>query len=129
MIPWVIADDQVLQAVTSRCQENLRLYDVFARYGGEEFIILLPNTHAEQASQVGERLRQRIAEDLLVAQTGLIVTISMGIASLEGQDQTVTVDTLVDQADRALYAAKQRGRNQVCHAREFRLPAERWSCS
>ena len=117
-----IAGDQVLQAVTVRCQENLRLYDVFARYGGEEFIILLPDTHPDQARQVGERLRERIADDLVVTQTGLVVTISMGIASMDELGQPVTVDYLVEKADQALYAAKRHSGNQVCHADDYNLP-------
>lgn len=107
------AGDWVLTALTRRCKENLRPYDTLARYGGEEFIVLLPDTGLDQAYQIGERLRSSISDEKFQTQAGAAaVTISLGIAALE-TSQVDSLDHLIDCADKALYAAKQRGRNQV----------------
>ncbi len=104
--------DQVLQKVAERCRKELREVDVIGRYGGDEFVALLPETGLSAAGQVAERLRKNIAERTLDTKAGRItVTVSLGIALLD--DGHLTPESLLDQADQALYAAKQNGRNQV----------------
>ena len=109
-----LAGDQVLQDLTARCLGILRPYDKFARYGGEEFIILLPETGCEDAEQIGERLRERIAnEPFLTGDGQAVVTISLGVSSHQAAGSE-SLNSLVNCADQALYQAKQAGRNRVC---------------
>ena len=106
------AGDEVLLKLSSRSAEILRENDVFARYGGEEFVILLPETDLEQAYQMAERMRKDCAEtplDLKLASVNL--TISFGVANLGGEK--LLLDELLLRADKALYEAKDAGRNQV----------------
>lgn len=103
-----LAGDAALRTVGDILKENLRGADVAARYGGEEFAILLPQTAAEEAGQIAERIRKQIEKAEF---SGRQVTISVGIASLSKE-----VDSprdLISAADVALYAAKNRGRNNV----------------
>jgi diguanylate cyclase (GGDEF)-like protein len=105
--------DQVLSALTNRCKDCLRAADVLARYGGEEFAILLPETASTQANQVAERIRKRVNSPDFETSAGPVrVTISLGIAQLTDRPEE-TLDSLIDQADQALYLAKNSGRNQV----------------
>lgn len=110
--------DQVLVEVGRRCAQVLRATDLLARWGGEEFMVLLPNTGYEQVHQLAERMRETVAysAQLYAAQGAVKVTISIGVAGTVPQQPT-TLDTLVQQADRALYDAKRAGRNQVWPAR------------
>ncbi len=94
-------------------QEALRDTDILARLGGEEFAVLLENTDEDAASEVAERLRQKINDMPLSLERGQItLSISAGVACLcpEGGDD---LDTLLVLADTALYAAKSGGRNRV----------------
>jgi diguanylate cyclase (GGDEF)-like protein/PAS domain S-box-containing protein len=104
--------DQVLHSVAQHCLSHIRAIDIVGRYGGEEFAILLPDTDRDGALQVAERLRETIAGSAVPTTQGdLHVTVSVGIASTRAQ--TRDLPSLLDQADRALYAAKQSGRNRV----------------
>jgi diguanylate cyclase (GGDEF)-like protein len=106
------AGDEILRMVAQRCRENLRVVDILGRYGGEEFAIILPETDLQTALHIAERLRQRIAEKLVV--TGhltIAITISLGVSA--ANSATLNVATLLNQADAALYRAKQAGRNCV----------------
>jgi diguanylate cyclase (GGDEF)-like protein len=95
-----------------------RVGDIAARYGGEEMAILLPHTSLNAAAMIGERIRQGIlALDLPHAASPLtIVTISVGVAVLRPSLQSEDPEQLVEEADRALYIAKAKGRN--CVARQ-----------
>jgi diguanylate cyclase (GGDEF)-like protein/PAS domain S-box-containing protein len=107
-----LTGDQILISFVQRVQAELRTSDVFARYGGEEFIILLPETDNRQAIQVAERLRVVTAEKPFTNnQTSPYITISLGVATLD--DSCDNLDTLIDRSDKALYEAKQIGRNRV----------------
>ena len=102
------AGDSALKTVAEILKETLRGADVAARYGGEEFAILLPQTSAEEAAQIGERIRKKIERTEFSERR---VTASIGIASASSD-----VDTprdLISAADVALYAAKDQGRNNV----------------
>jgi diguanylate cyclase (GGDEF)-like protein len=107
------AGDAVLSMLGERCRNTLRTIDIAGRIGGEEFAFLLPQTLPEKAAEVAERLRRSIADLPVELDDGrlLSVTVSIGVAGL---DETVTtVDTLISLADKALYAAKDGGRNRV----------------
>lgn len=107
--------DQVLRIVAQRCRSSIRDTDILGRYGGEEFALLLPDTDAEVAWGVAERLRHDISATPIITEHGLItVTISVGVATAAGDD--LEVGNLLDQADTALYIAKRTGRNRVVQA-------------
>jgi diguanylate cyclase (GGDEF)-like protein/PAS domain S-box-containing protein len=110
--------DSVLTAFGTLCQETLRPFDTVGRVGGEEFAILLPRANRDQAMGVGERVRQAIERARLAQEHGLPLhfTVSIGVAAVS--DSTTNIDTLLSQADTALYDAKHAGRNQVCAYRE-----------
>ena len=106
--------DTVLQEFAVRLKRYTRSIDLAARLGGEEFVIAMPDTNMERAYQVAERLRARIeAEPFRISHAGeaIRVTASIGLACLEHADETVA--TLLKRADRALYQAKNSGRNRV----------------
>jgi diguanylate cyclase (GGDEF)-like protein len=100
--------DKALKIVGHVLKETLRGADVAARYGGEEFSILLPQTTSEEAQAIAERIRRNIEETDFGSRK---VTVSMGIASCSLELNSS--DEVVSAADKALYAAKRRGRNNV----------------
>lgn len=106
--------DQVLVHLAAALQEDLRQSDLPARLGGEEFGILLPETARQEAVKIAERVRQRVVEcPLRVQGIRLPVTVSIGVAAVHGH---VDPEVLLERADRALYRAKEQGRNRVvCH--------------
>lgn len=104
--------DTVLRTVATIIKEHLRESDIPARYGGEEFAILLPYTHIDEAQIVGERLRKAVEETSIpIDKKNINVTISMGLAEFE---PNLTGEELFKNADKALYEAKESGRNRVC---------------
>jgi two-component system cell cycle response regulator len=107
------AGDSVLREFAGRFRRNTRSIDLTCRIGGEEFVIVMPDTPLERACQVGERLRSCIAAEPFQAsfQVQLEVTASLGIATLEGAQDTL--EGLLKRADQALYVAKRGGRNRV----------------
>ena len=105
--------DVALQAISQTIDQNVRKIDVLGRYGGEEFVILLPNTDACTASHIAERIRKAVAKQCFVIEPyQLELTISVGVATMQGKQLDITV--LLMQADKALYEAKQSGRNRTC---------------
>ena len=108
--------DEVLKNVGQVLRENCRVYDVPGRYGGEEFCIVLPETRVGNTKQVAERIRSRLAStELPVGDKSIIVTASIGVAGVDSvaEEGVVSAAALLDRADRALYAAKNHGRNRV----------------
>ena len=105
--------DQTLEMLARVCRDNLRRVDILARYGGEEFVVLLPETGRDEALVVAERLR-RVAAEMRVPIPGgeVRLTISLGLA-LCCQVEPVELDQLIELADRAMYQAKNSGRNRV----------------
>lgn len=103
--------DGVLQEVARRLLQQVRNVDRVARFGGEEFALILVQTDAAAALEVARRVGASIASQPVTASDGAIlsVTVSLGVAALPGD--AATQQELVAAADRALYAAKQRGRN------------------
>lgn len=105
--------DVVLQHVAEIIRGSLRQGDVAGRIGGEEFAALLPATSVEDGRALAERLREKLAVSPAQTDAGSIsVTISIGLASVEGSD----AKRVLADADEALYAAKAGGRNRVCVA-------------
>jgi diguanylate cyclase (GGDEF)-like protein len=106
--------DQLLVTASEIIRESLRASDVAARYGGDEFVLLLPHTSLEQALSVAGRIRAELNErtraDAEMANLG--VTMSIGVASL-ATDAPASADALVSMADRALYAAKEAGKDRI----------------
>jgi diguanylate cyclase (GGDEF)-like protein len=103
---------QVVSAIRSQTREG----DIAARYGGEEFAVVLPMTGVEGALEVSERLRRAVAEQRFgVPDDPLRLTISLGVVSYPAV-QVSAPDELITEADNALYAAKDDGRNCVRHA-------------
>lgn len=105
--------DEILVLAAEIICSSLRSSDIAARYGGDEFVLLLPHTSIDRGQSVSRRIRDELAEhsakhDKLPSP----VHLSMGIASLNTHNPT-TVDELVAMADRALYMAKERGRNRI----------------
>lgn len=112
-----LVGDAILKEVSSTIKENTRQIDMFCRYGGEEFSIILSETDTEEAKFAAERIRQAIAgKSIRAYDEELKITISIGISTfpMDGQD----VQAVIDNADSALYQAKNTGRNKVCLYRE-----------
>jgi diguanylate cyclase (GGDEF)-like protein len=107
------AGDAVLKALASTFRHEIRDIDLVARIGGEEFMFLLPDTDAELAQRVGERIRRALTVLTITAPADerLHVTASVGIACYPLHANNA--ESLIANADRALYAAKQMGRNRV----------------
>ena len=110
------AGDKVLKRFSEVCLGSLRAIDIAGRLGGEEFAILFPETGLDQVQLVVERLRERLANERVPLDDGVVLqfTVSIGVALLEASDEGL--DSLMARADRALYAAKHGGRNRVCVA-------------
>jgi diguanylate cyclase (GGDEF)-like protein len=110
------AGDQVLRAIGQLLRDSCRVYDVPGRYGGEEFCIVLPETKPGNTGVVAERIRSRLeATSLPCGDTSIVVTASIGIAGMDTSEanELLSPAALIDRADRALYSAKNRGRNRV----------------
>ena len=106
--------DKVIAEVASRIRKNVRNVDVACRYGGEEFVIIMPDTDISYAYVVAERIRREVEEHPVIAENGakqIYTTISMGLSCVELDGDTP--EKLMRRADKALYAAKDAGRNQV----------------
>ena len=108
------AGDQVLKSFGQVLRESCRVYDVPGRYGGEEFCIILPETRVGSTTAVAERIRQRLAASSLdIGSDRVAITASIGIAGMEADGGIVSSAALIERADRALYSAKNNGRNRV----------------
>ena len=108
-----LVGDRVLVSVASQLTKNSRASDMPCRYGGDEFLVLLVGMDAHTGAEAAERLRAAVEQTLVEADPDLLsVTISVGVSCVEG---AVTIDLagLIERADRALYAAKQAGRNRA----------------
>ncbi len=108
------AGDMVLKSVAELCRQMLRDSDGVGRLGGEEFAMLLPETNHQQAITVAERLRTNIEKTKIVLpgeDVTLQLTVSIGVAALDGK--TDDVEAMIARADKALYEAKNSGRNRV----------------
>ena len=107
------AGDAVLRAVAAAINAAVRATDHSARWGGEEFAIALPGTDVEQAVLVSQRVRATISELRVSTETGEVLTCTASIGVAERGDTDETLDELFNRADRAMYRAKQSGKNRV----------------
>lgn len=109
-----LVGDEILVSLCQVIRENIKQGDAVGRWGGEEFAISLPNAAKQQAHAVAERIRVTLA-DFKISDTRFtpiaVPTISMGIAEFPAE--TKDVNKLIDLADKRLYAAKERGRDQI----------------
>ncbi|MGI8993161.1 MAG: putative bifunctional diguanylate cyclase/phosphodiesterase [Nocardioidaceae bacterium] len=103
------AGDEVLRVVAARLQESVRKQDHVARFGGDEFVVICPDVSLEDAVAVAERILEALRRPLLLDTGRHVVTTSVGVA-VSG---TMSADDLLAAADVAMYAAKERGRNQM----------------
>lgn len=108
-----LAGDLVLINIADQIRAEVRKIDIASRFGGDEFVILLPETELGRARLVAGRLRERILHHPTNTERGrVVVTISLGVSGAQGE-KCRNFEVLLDQADQALYQAKQAGRNQV----------------
>ena len=109
-----VAGDEVIRAVALTTEEQLnRSTDEVFRYGGEEFAILLPNTEPEGAAKLAEKVRKAIEALNITTSSGTVnCTVSLGVSSSK-QAEITEPNMLIDSADKALYKAKQTGRNKT----------------
>lgn len=111
------AGDEVLRKVACLLAGRLRSHDFLGRYGGEEFCVIAPDTDTEGAQKLAESLREIIASTPLPTEQGVLYTsVSIGISCCSPND-TPELKKMLPEADAALYAAKQAGRNQVVLSR------------
>lgn len=113
-----LAGDEALRRVSTLCRAALRASDLFARYGGDEFTILLPATNLAQAQEVVERLRHKLADTRLAYQgRPFRVTLSAGLVLYDPSTAAAqSLDSLLQRADEALYAAKHTGGDRSVEA-------------
>ncbi len=105
--------DQLIKEVSEALRVAVRMTDIVIRYAGDEFIILMPQTASREAAQVAERIRQRVgAAEFCPGQEVVRATVSIGVATVP--EHAGSGEELFKAADDALYAAKDRGRNNVC---------------
>jgi diguanylate cyclase (GGDEF)-like protein len=107
------AGDAVLVAIGQTLSHESRAYDIVGRWGGEEFVVALPATEGKNALIVAERLRQAIERLEVRHSKGDRIPLSASIGAVELRANE-SLDSVVDRADRAMYAAKVSGRNRVC---------------
>jgi diguanylate cyclase (GGDEF)-like protein len=112
------AGDKVLRQVGSLLAANVRAMDTAGRYGGEEFLIVLPETDADAAASVAEKLRRIVARTPVDLPDGDIVSVTLSAGVAGGHGDVLRPDVLVRDADAALYSAKALGRDQVYVFRE-----------
>lgn len=104
--------DVILQEVVTVIKDNLTSTDFLCRYGGEEFAIILTETGVDEATQIAEKIRKSIEEHIFFSGSKIIpVRISIGIA--EYPTHAVMKQVLIEKADKALYVAKNSGRNNI----------------
>ncbi len=107
-----LAGDEVLQRFARQLRDKLRQSDILCRWGGEEFILLLKNTDRQAAHDLAEKLRQQCAQQrYAIADQTLQVTASLGLSQWQPGE---SLHSLLGRTDRALYRAKQSGRDRVC---------------
>ncbi len=107
------AGDELLRNVTNICKKVIRSIDLLGRFGGEEFMVLLPETGIEGAKIVAERIRRLVEEEVLLFERKEIeISVSMGVTGVDLVKEE-TLDMFLKFADKALYNAKNKGRNRV----------------
>ncbi len=112
------AGDEVIREFARRLSQSVRAIDMPCRFGGEEFVVLMPETGAEDAVHIAERVRIQVAGAPFVLNDGreLDITVSVGVSTSAGLDKAGkgdSIEALLKRADEGVYEAKQTGRNKV----------------
>ncbi|MEA2098858.1 MAG: diguanylate cyclase [Campylobacterota bacterium] len=107
--------DDVIIALAKMLQDSSRESDIISRWGGEEFVILLPNTKLKSAITLSEKIRKNVENLIIFTEDNkeLKFTISIGVSAIDKENDTIINDA-INRADKALYEAKESGRNRVC---------------
>jgi len=113
--------DTVLQRVGRTLDQNVRRSDVVSRYGGDEFVVLMPETNAEQAYVLGDKLRLWLANDPLLREKK--ITASVGIATYP--QHATTPQELIQIADASMYLAKHQGGNNIISADHYKISEQK----
>ncbi|HLO50971.1 MAG TPA: diguanylate cyclase [Kamptonema sp.] len=104
--------DEVLIVLTKVVEDSLRKVDFWGRFGGEEFVVILPETNLESAVDVAERIRKTLEQTVIMIQEKQVqITVSIGVSNYKLEDEKI--DVALQRADKALYQAKNQGRNRV----------------
>lgn len=104
--------DELLKHICKICTQEIRDIDFLARYGGEEFIIILPNCDLNGGAEIAKRIQGSLVKQCLVIENKEIcITLSIGIATLTNKHQNF--EQLINEADKAMYQAKEKGRNRI----------------
>lgn len=111
-----MAGDAVLKELALLIPKSCRCFDIISRNGGEEFSVILLDCASKRALEIGDRIRKAIGEHSFILPDGkeIHITVSIGVSTY--RDTTTDIETLIEQADTALYKAKGSGRNRVCLA-------------
>ncbi|MGB3514597.1 MAG: diguanylate cyclase [Microcoleaceae cyanobacterium] len=108
-----LVGDMALCAVVKKINQGIRKVDFLGRYGGEEFIAVLPETNAEQALILAERIRELVASSSIdIEKESLKLTLSIGVTSYHPNDRSI--EDMISRADKGVYQAKKLGRNKCC---------------
>ncbi|MCG2711796.1 MAG: GGDEF domain-containing protein [Candidatus Omnitrophica bacterium] len=111
-----LVGNDTLKAFSNIIKNNLREVDISGRYGGDEFVLIFPESSAEQGMKIVTRIKTALSESkitsaFLISKKDISVTFSAGLASFSAHNKTM--NNLIDTADKALYQAKNEGRNKI----------------
>lgn len=107
------AGDKALCRVVKSIKNTIRNVDFLGRYGGEEFMAILPETNGKKALILAEEIRKMVSSNIIKTEKGsILLTISIGVSTYSAKDQSL--DDIISRADKAVYQAKQQGRNKCC---------------
>jgi diguanylate cyclase (GGDEF)-like protein len=111
-----LAGDQVLQEVSRVCETGARATEMFARYGGDEFVYLIPDSATIDIEAFMQRIQKRLSEKVMkIREDEIRITVSMGAGRFD--DEVPSFETILNQADQALYTAKRSGGNAAWMSR------------
>ncbi|WP_373070742.1 diguanylate cyclase [Sulfurimonas sp.] len=110
--------DEVIKSLSNILTTHTRESDIIARFGGEEFIVLLPHTDSKGATNIASKLRAIVENEIVTIDKNLKIkfTISLGVDNVLKDDKNI--DSALNRADKALYKAKENGKNQLCIFKE-----------
>lgn len=108
-----VAGDKSLRCVADIIRQHCRKHDLLARYGGEEFVILMSDTSSSKAYALAEKMRQTLERTEVSINKTLSIRLTMSIGITEVKPENINLDDVINQADKALYIAKNNGRNQT----------------